>query len=252
MANVRDNLHTVSLIEFHTKKPKDTAGWKNSSPEEKDHVGILDGLALFLVFNPKSDVAAITQWHTGSEIRLLWAKNQPVTDAKELQYVEDLLQRAKDGTSSKDLLSFVIMMCEDKILHRITKLAKLFNNWSEKESNFWEFNENHPAHKAFQERMKDCVAFKNRTIIETLDRFTHSVKHITKSSEVKDFRSIIYFSWFVSYDIEFDTNLANMLDEKRARALKTIGDYNRIIVRIRRLLTTKIGAASLIAEQVLT
>jgi hypothetical protein len=251
MASVRNNVHVVSQVQFHHKLPKDTTGWRKSTAEEKEHVTVLDGLALLIVFKPKSDVAAVTVWQTASEIQLFWAKNQPVKDSNELRYIESLLQMAKAGTSGDELLTFVLEMCKEKIFHRIAKLAKAFGDQPENTSNLWGFNEENPNHEKFQDKMKTCIFFQDRTTVETLDSFMRSVRSMTKHSAAGHFESILYFCWFVTYDLECDKILGSMLDEKKVRSLKKIGDYMRTCRHIHKLMTTKFAGMSLKVEQVL-
>ena len=81
MAHVEDYLHGVSQIEFHLESSRDLPAWLFASQSDRDHVAILEGLALLLVFAPKGDVTATSYWRSANEIKLLWAKNRPVDDS---------------------------------------------------------------------------------------------------------------------------------------------------------------------------
>src|SRR4051794_41004666 len=126
MAHVEDYLHGLSQIQFHLKSNRDLPAWSHATQSNQDHVAVLEGLALLLVFAPTGDVAAISYWRTKTELKLLWAKNQPVDDSDQLRYIEDLLENVKNGTKTSELLDKVIDMCSEKILHRVKKLAKSF------------------------------------------------------------------------------------------------------------------------------
>lgn len=58
------------------------------------------------------------QHHFGKQrkkLKLLWAKNRPVKDADQLQYINELLlENAQNGTSTNKLLEIVIRMCREK------------------------------------------------------------------------------------------------------------------------------------------
>jgi hypothetical protein len=91
-------------------------------------------------------VAAVSYWHSVDEFNLLWAKF-PVNNTSSqlaLQYIEELLQKAKDGVKTKELLNIVIPMCKEKIFHRVKKLAKSFGvsltNQREEDFNLWGFD----------------------------------------------------------------------------------------------------------------
>src|SRR5438046_5614912 len=126
MRLAEDYIHGLSQIEFHLGSSRDLPAWSRATQSDRDHVAILDGLALLLVFAPKGDVAATSYWRSADELKLLWAKNQPVDDSNQLRYIEDLLGNVKKGTKAAELLEIVIAMCKEKIFHRVKKLAKSF------------------------------------------------------------------------------------------------------------------------------
>ena len=118
--------HGLSQIEFQRGSARNLSAWSNAAESERDYISSLEGLALLLV-SAKGDVAAVTYWQTADELRILWAKNQLVVDNTQLSYVNQLLESAGKGTKSNEVLSLVISMCKDKILHRVQKLARSFN-----------------------------------------------------------------------------------------------------------------------------
>jgi len=83
MAHVEDYLHGLSQIEFHLQSNRDLPAWSFATQSDRDHVDVLEGLALLLVFAPTEDVAATSYWRTTTELILLWAKNQPVDDVSQ-------------------------------------------------------------------------------------------------------------------------------------------------------------------------
>ena len=97
MGFVEDYIHGLSQVDFHHGPNKDLSAWSRANKNDREHVAILDGLALLLVFASQGDVAAVTYWHVADEFNLLWAKNQPVDNSSQLQYIEELLQKARDG-----------------------------------------------------------------------------------------------------------------------------------------------------------
>src|SRR5438034_7868389 len=114
MGHIETYVHALSQIEYHRESGKDLSGWLKSSKETKDHVAVLDGLALLLILRPKGDVAAITTWRSANECKILWAKNQPIGDSKELEYSQQLLQNVKKGYHTDQMLQFVIPMYREK------------------------------------------------------------------------------------------------------------------------------------------
>ena len=114
MGLAEDYVHGLSQVQFHLRSSRDLSAWSHATQSDRDHVAILDGLALLLVFAPKGDVAAISYWRSADELKLLWAKNQPVDDSNQLRYIEDLLENVKNGTEATELLKMVIAMCRER------------------------------------------------------------------------------------------------------------------------------------------
>src|SRR5579862_998094 len=192
-------VHALSQVEFHHGSGRDLPAWSRASQSDRDHVASLDGLALLLVFSPKSDVAAISYWQSAKELKILWAKNQPVDNPNQLSYIEKLLENVRKGTPAVEMLKIVIPMCREKIFHRVKKLANSFGvsetHQREEESNLWRFDET-------QESCQELEAMLKRTswlgcyesTVNLLDKFTRLAGRATKTCGVKYFWTILYFS----------------------------------------------------------
>lgn len=252
MGRAEDYVHGLSQIESHHGSGRDLSAWSRAHQSDRDHVAILEGLALLLVFTPKGDVAATSYWRSAGEFKLLWAKNQPVDDNNQLQYIQGLPENVKNDTRASDLLNKVIAMCREKIFHRVKKLANSFgisqDNQRQEESNLWQFDEAKEPHRELEDALKksgwggDCGS-----TVHILDTFTRFVGKVTKTSEVKAFWRILYFSWFVTSV----ANLDGMLKKNQVRYLSKLGDYMRIIQQLP-LLLKKVGEAKITIEQVIT
>jgi hypothetical protein len=209
----------------------------------------LEGLALLLVFSPQSDVAAITFWQSADELKLLWAKNQPVDDDRVFQYIQDLLNSAKRGAKPVEILHKVISMCKDKIFHRIKKLAKSFNvsqsHQRDQESNLWKFNATNESCQKLETAMRKAGCLKGQSTITRLDDFTRVVGKATRTDTSNAFWTILHFSWVATAS----TDLNKLLEAEQARYLSKLGDYLRILHRIPTLLK-KAGKAKISIEQV--
>jgi hypothetical protein len=167
-------------------------------------------------------------WRSADELKLLWAKNQPVDDNNQLRYIEELLENVKNGTGTRVLLYKVIAMCRENIFHRVKKLANSFgvsqNNRGREESNLWQFDETKEPHQKLEAVLKMFGWRNNESTVHVLDRFTR-VRKVIKTSEVKYFWNILYFSWSVTSI----PDLSKVLEEKQVRYLSKLGDYVRII-----------------------
>jgi hypothetical protein len=251
MGLAEDYIHGLSQVEFHLGSSRDLSAWSHATQSDRDHIAILDGLALLLVFAPKGDVAATSYWQSAEELKLLWAKNQPVNDNNQLWYIKDLLENIKNGTKASALLNMVIAMCKEKIFHRVKKLANLFgvsqNNQRQEESNLWQFDETKEPHQKLEAALEKAGWLEDKSTVLVLDNFTRFVGSVTRTSESMVFWNVLYFSWTVTSVAD----LNKVLEEKQVRYLRKLGDYVRIIHHMP-LLLRKAGKAKITVEQVLT
>jgi len=248
----KNYVHGLSQIEFHHRPGRDLPAWSRATQSDRDHVASLDGLALLLVFSPYKDVAATSYWQSADELKLLWAKNQPVNDSSQLQYIEELLENAKKGTQADELLKVVIPMCREKIFHRVKKLANSFDvsktNQKQEKSNLWRFDETEEPHQKLEAALKEAGWLRgNKSTINVLDSFTRLVGRTTKTSGTDVFWIILYFSWCVTSVAGLD----KILGEDQVRYLSKLGDYVRILEPIP-LLLRKAGITKITVEQVMT
>ena len=251
MAHVEDCLHGLSQIEFHLGSGRDLPIWSHVDPSYRNHVAILEGLALLLVFDPKGDVVATSYWRSATELKLLWAKNQPVNDHNQLRYINNLLEKVKNSTEADDLLNMVIAMCREKIFHRVKKLAESFGvsqkNQRREESNLWRFDETKEQHQKLESALRNDGWFKKSSTVQGLDNFTRFVGRATRTSTILDFGGILSFSWSVTSVAE----VKEVLEETQIRCLRKLGDYVRIIRHMPKIVKMA-GKAKITVEQVLT
>jgi hypothetical protein len=251
MGFTEDYVHGLSQVEFHVGSSRDLPAWSYASQSDRDHVAILDGLALLLVFTPKGDVVATSYWRSADELKLLWAKNQPVDDNNQLRYIEDLLENVKSGTEAGELLNMVIAMCREKIFHRVKKLANSFgvsqNNQRQEESNLWQFDKSKESHQKLEATLNKGGWLEYESTVHILDNFTRFVGRVTRTSESKVFWNILFFSWCVTSVAD----LNKVLEAKQVRCLTKLADYVRIIEHMP-LLLKKAGKAKITIEQVIT
>ena len=64
MMGVEEYIHALSQTEFVHGANRDLPSWSSARPSDHEHVAVLDGLALLLVFAAMGDVAATTYWLT--------------------------------------------------------------------------------------------------------------------------------------------------------------------------------------------
>ena len=108
----QDFIHGLSQLDFHHGHGRDTVNYTQAPVEVKQHVELLDGLALLLVFEPKGDVAATSLWTGRDEITLLWAKNEQEIRPGPLLYVQHLHNYIMAERPAVDFLDLVIPAAE--------------------------------------------------------------------------------------------------------------------------------------------
>lgn len=98
---------------------------RKSFPDQEKHLRLLDAIALLLVTEEKSDVAAVMFAQTPTQVTFYFSKNRPCTK-RELDYVDGILRLAFEMTDvqacSLELLNRVIPMCRSKIVSRLKRL----------------------------------------------------------------------------------------------------------------------------------
>src|SRR5215469_34984 len=52
------------------------------------------------VVGAKGDVAAMSFWKSADEFTILWAKNKPVNDQAQLDYIKNLVENVKNRTTA--------------------------------------------------------------------------------------------------------------------------------------------------------
>lgn len=95
-----------------------------SSGRKSKHLVLLDLLALLIITEPSSDVAATMLAMNGST-KFYYCKNRPCTES-ENEYIRRLFTSACQATPDRnhDLMTIVINHCQKKIKTRISKVAR--------------------------------------------------------------------------------------------------------------------------------
>ena len=143
MANtfeVRNQIHALSLLDFDGEDIAPEAMVRNNpttaylasklqgtqeDPTIRKHMMLLDGLALILIRDARTQVIATSWWITGLTCYFQYASNDNIASVEETSYINRLLNLAKDNTTDiKIILSLVIEYTKKKVISRGEKLAK--------------------------------------------------------------------------------------------------------------------------------
>lgn len=239
MATVQDNIHALSQIKPHPKSNSKLINSIEAIRGKKVEPVVFDAIAVLLAFKATPDAVAVTQWRTTEEVKILWAKDQPVTNPAQLAYIDKILQMSLSGVEITEILPLVVEMCKDRILHRIEKLAKALEDAMQWPRNMWGFNGDLSAHKEFQDGIRSHILFKGRPIVTTLDRFTRTMARMARrgrSAQVEDFVQILFFSYAVTATNGHTKRLGKILRHDKVKCLRVLGNYMRALWLIHQLL----------------
>jgi hypothetical protein len=124
----------------------------------KKHLHLVDAIALLLVTEDKSDVAAVSCTRTPTSIRFYYAKNRPCTP-EETTYIKSPLETIQNFDFSKQhegtwtIAEMAVRMCIKKVHYRIRKISKELQNLENLENpKIWQNTENDKGEisKAFE------------------------------------------------------------------------------------------------------
>jgi hypothetical protein len=239
MATVQDNIHALSQIKTHPKSSSKLIDSIEAIRAKKVEPVAFDAIAVLLVFKPTSDAVAVTQWRTTEEVKILWAKDQPVTNPAQLAYIDKILQMSLHGIEITEILPLVIDMCKDKILHGIDNLSKSLKDEMQQPRNLWGFNGDLSTHREFRNGIRSHMLFKGRPFVTTLDRFTRTVAHtarLGRRAEVQDFVQILFLSYAITATNGHTKRLGKILPHDKVKCLRMLGDYMRSLWLIHQLL----------------
>jgi len=96
---------------------------------QRKRLSFIDGIALLLVTEDGSDVAAVSFLQTSTSIDFYYAKNRPCTQ-EEIEYVESLLKITRNYDQSErslyawTIFTTAIHMCIRKVRSRIRKISR--------------------------------------------------------------------------------------------------------------------------------
>ena len=221
-------IHGLSQVQIHHEPGCDTRNYSKALDDVKNHIQLLDGICLLLIFQETGDIAACSVWTSSKKATLLYAKNVEVTKAEELAYIQNLFKSVRTGQDAQKGLEIVIPACKAKIVSRATRLAQHFGlskaNLKEDTHNLWNFRNYNPYHQKIGPALVDDGLIEEGVpISQMLDRYTRAAASLNKESSVKFLRQFLNLSFVLSEEIQ----LEKILTRYQAGAIRKLGSYRR-------------------------
>lgn len=123
-----EKVYALSKI-VHKVKFRNNRSEKYTSSQRK-HLRLLDDIALLMVTESGSDVAAVSFEQRATEVNFYFAKNRPAT-TRELTYIRELAILAQNSETTNRIDSIfneVVRVCWPKILSRFDKMMRVLTN----------------------------------------------------------------------------------------------------------------------------
>lgn len=120
-----ESVYALSKVVHVVKDHNDMSD--NLNDHQRKRLRLLNDIALLLVTESKSDVAAVSLERISSGVRFYYAKNRPETDddRKHIKALRDLVSGAGDPTERIDQILYrVIDGCRPKLFSRLQKLKR--------------------------------------------------------------------------------------------------------------------------------
>lgn len=125
-----EQLFVLATI-IHVRDYRPTVSPTSTTTEHTKHMNLLDDIALLLVTQGSSDVAAVIFEQTSHEIIFYYTKNRASTSS-ERTYIESLrdiaLSLSDVNQCTFQLLARVIPMCRSRIVSRLKKVIRRLQN----------------------------------------------------------------------------------------------------------------------------
>jgi len=184
------------------------------------HLVLLDLLAVLLVTEPKSDVAA-TMLVMGQAPVFLYSKNRPLTEDEKL-YVQMLFTYACHpmmtvATRVAALGTAVIDKCRKKIMARVKKALQRFNSLKDVANRGINSDDHLPTEE--REKLMGWLQIERG---ETLQSFvTKWLEWLPSAQSAAELEFVIYTADLIGWSAK----MRNMMDFQLLRRIRKVGDY---------------------------
>lgn len=224
-------ISALSNIEFHAKQGIPEDAFMQATSSVKKHVKMLDGLALLLIIQQKSECAATALVEeTGPKpedkiIKILWAKNDPkALTAKQQKYLDKLIESFKRLDAPDQTLLLVVDACRAKIIQRCQKVFKLFEKQSEQSpDNVFKISQTEGIYEPLQEKLRGLKVIQQKTTLrQSLNYFIKCLNSVNANTPSK----LVVWALVYAYRItEGAQSICKVIDQYQCHRIRKLADY---------------------------
>ncbi|KAF8532467.1 hypothetical protein BDD12DRAFT_868862 [Trichophaea hybrida] len=201
-----------------------------SSSQKSKHLVLLDLLALLLVTEAKSDVAA-TMLITNGSMKFFYSKNRPFTYS-ENTYVRTLFNYASQTDRNVldrhiDLIAAVIDKCQKKIKARISKVSQRVKELQS--------TADRGIHSESRLPLKVVKFLKAQLEVDPEKSLKNSLISwcdCLNSTQSSNDREFLRFAVTSAYTIGLPSEMNFVIDQKLLRRIRKLGDYVGAVVQL--------------------
>ncbi|KAL6714702.1 hypothetical protein ACLMJK_008127 [Lecanora helva] len=220
-------ISTMSYISFHHKEPSTEQAYRRSEEAQKKHLTLLDVLAILLIFEDRSELAATAMIRETDKIRIMWAKNDPQQPSLgHRQYITGFAESYGRLDRADDILSKVFEACKRKILNRCTKAKRAFHSATvDVRPEFaWKVS-------VVERSLRDRSALgMNRSLMQGLTWSAEGLKIINNTNSTRPFMLLINFAYSLTSD---EPSIRNTVSQAQFAYFRKLGEYRLIVVKVR-------------------
>ncbi|KAF8535107.1 hypothetical protein BDD12DRAFT_856805 [Trichophaea hybrida] len=198
--------------------------------QKSKHLVLLDLLALLLVTEAKSDVAA-TMLITNGSMKFFYSKNRPFTDC-ENKYVRTLFNYASQTDRNpidryKDLMATIVDKCQKKIKARISKVSRRV-----KELQSTADRGIHSESCLHSKVVKNLKARLKIDPEKSLKSFLISWCDFLNSTQHSKDPKFLRYAVSTAQSVGFSSEMYRMIDQKLLRRIRKLGDYLGAVIQL--------------------
>lgn len=236
-----EKVYALSKI-VHQVKFRNNRSDKYTDSQRK-HLRLLDDIALLLVTESGSDVAAVSFEQRPTEVIFYFAKNRPATNA-EHDYIKELIKLARDTEATNrtsSIFNNVLHICRPKMLSRFDKLIRVLTKLTPAARSFHD-DTNGDVDRHLQQQLGVWYDPK-KGAVDFVTTFVSHLSTLAKLKQIPEPASLRQIVRVAHATGSFKPENTVYPDKDLTRRIRLLGDYYGAVKRIVRNADSIIGRA---------